>query len=94
MSKPKEVIRVGAVNVSIFENTVMKDDKILTIPKVVFQVRYKDKDGQWKSTSSLSVNDIPKAINALQKAYQILTEKGKRMPIFQAKKQLVQNHKV
>ena len=78
MSKPKEVIRVGAVNVSIFENTVMKDDKILTIPKVVFQVRYKDKEGQWKSTSSLSVNDIPKAINALQKAYQILTEKGQK----------------
>ena len=74
MSKPIEVIRVGAVNVSIFENTIMKDDKILTIPKVVFQVRYKDKQGQWKSTSSLSVNDIPKAINALQKAYQILTE--------------------
>ena len=46
MSKPKEVIRVGAVNVSIFENTVMKDDKIITIPKVVFQVRYKDKEGQ------------------------------------------------
>ena len=78
MSKPKEVIRVGAINVSIFENTVMKDDKILTIPKVVFQVRYKDKEGQWKSTSSLSVNDIPKAINALQKAYQILTEKGQK----------------
>jgi hypothetical protein len=78
MSKPKEVIRVGAVNVSIFENTIMKDDKIVTIPKVVFQVRYKDKEGQWKSTSSLSVNDIPKAINALQKAYQILTEKGQK----------------
>ena len=78
MSKPIEVIRVGAVNVSIFENTVMKDDKILTIPKVVFQVRYKDKQGQWKSTSSLSVNDIPKAINALQRAYQILTEKGQK----------------
>ena len=78
MSKPIEVIRVGAVNVSIFENTVMKDGKILTIPKVVFQVRYKDKQGQWKSTSSLSVNDIPKAINALQRAYQILTEKGQK----------------
>ena len=78
MSKPIEVIRVGAVNVSIFENTIMKDDKILTIPKVVFQVRYKDKQGQWKSTSSLSVNDIPKAINALQRAYQILTEKGQK----------------
>ena len=76
MAKPKEVIRVGAVNVSIFENTIAKNGKILTIPKAVFQVRYKDKKtDEWKSTNSLSVNDIPKAINALQKAYQILTEK-------------------
>ena len=79
MGKPIEVIRVGAVNVSIFENTFMKDGKMLRIPKAVFQVRYKDKkDGQWKSTNSLSINDIPKAISALQKAYQILTEKGQK----------------
>ena len=79
MGKPKEVIRVGAVNVSIFENTIAKDGKILSIPKVVFQVRYKDKKtGEWKSTTSLSVNDIPKAINALQRAYQILTEKSQK----------------
>lgn len=77
MTSPKEVIRVGAVNVSIFENIVVKNGKTLTIPKVVFQVRYKDKEtGEWKSTTSLSVNDIPKAINALQKAYQLLTEKS------------------
>ena len=76
MSSPKQVIRVGAVNVSIFENTIVKDGKMMTIPKAVFQVRYKDKKtGEWKSTTSLSVNDIPKAINALQKAYQALTEK-------------------
>jgi len=77
MTSPKEVIRVGAVNVSIFENTIVKNGKTLVIPKVVFQVRYKDKEtGEWKSTTSLSVNDIPKAINALQKAYQMLTEKS------------------
>jgi hypothetical protein len=76
MSSPKTVIRVGAVNVSIFENTVLKDGKLLTIPKAVFQVRYKDKKtGEWKSTSSLSINDIPKAIMALEKAFQYLTEK-------------------
>ena len=77
MSKPIEVIRVGAVNVSIFENTILKDGVTMTIPKAVFQVRYKDKTtGEWKSTSSLSVNDIPKAINALEQAYKFLTEKG------------------
>jgi hypothetical protein len=80
MSSPKQVIRVGAVNVSIFENTIVKDGKMMVIPKAVFQVRYKDKHtGEWKSTSSLSVNDIPKAISALQKAYQFLTEKDQRM---------------
>ena len=79
MAKPKEVIRVGAVNVSIFENTIAKDGKLLHIPKAVFQVRYKDKKtDEWKSTNSLSVNDIPKAINALQRAYQILTEKPQK----------------
>jgi hypothetical protein len=67
------------VNVSIFENTIVKDGKMMTIPKAVFQVRYKDKKtGEWKSTTSLSVNDIPKAINALQKAYEILTEKTQK----------------
>jgi len=77
MTSPKEVIRVGAVNVSIFENTIVKNGRTLVIPKAVFQVRYKDKEtGEWKSTTSLSVNDIPKAINALQKAYQMLTEKS------------------
>jgi len=77
MVSPKQVIRIGAVSVSIFENTVVKDGKMMTIPKAVFQVRYKDKaSGQWKSTTSLSVNDIPKAILALQQAFQILTEKN------------------
>jgi hypothetical protein len=79
MSSPKEIIRIGSVSVSIFENTIVKDDKTLVIPKAVFQVRYKDKKtGEWKSTTSLSVNDIPKAINALQKAYQVMTEKSQQ----------------
>lgn len=77
MSSPKEVFRVGSVNASVFENTIVKDGKTMVIPKVVLQVRYKDKtSGEWKSTASLSLNDIPKAISALQKAYQMLTEKG------------------
>ena len=90
MSKPIEVIRVGAVNVSIFENTVMKDGKMMTIPKAMFQVRYKDKTtGEWKSTSSLSVNDIPKAINALEQAYKFLTEKGSQKVDVQNDEELV-----
>ena len=36
------------------------------------QRRYKDQDGQWQSTNSLDVNDIPKAILALSQAYTYL----------------------
>jgi len=38
-------------------------------------VRYRDKAGQWKGTNRLSLNDLPKAILALQKAYEYLMDK-------------------
>jgi len=44
------------------------------LPKVVIEVRYKDKQDQWNGTNSLSLNDLPKAIQALQKAFEYLME--------------------
>jgi len=38
----------------------------------MLEVRYKDPSGTWKSTHSLSLNELPKAILALQKAYEYL----------------------
>jgi len=46
----------------------------VALPKVVMEVRYKDKTGQWQGTNSLSLNDLPKAILALQKAFEYLME--------------------
>ena len=40
---------------------------------------YKDMHGNFKSTSSLDTNDIPKAILALKKAYEFLTIKGHKI---------------
>ena len=74
MSKPETVFKVGAVRASIFRNVIKKNGKSISLPKVVIEVRYKDKDGQWKGTNSLSLNDLPKAILALQKAYEYLME--------------------
>ena len=39
---------------------------------MAFQKRYKSSDGEWKSTYSLDVNEIPRAIPALSKAYEYL----------------------
>jgi len=74
MAKPETVFKVGAVRASIFRNTIQKAGKSIPLPKVVLEVRYKDKTGQWNGTNSLSLNDLPKAILALQKAFEYLME--------------------
>ena len=74
MSKPEQVFKMGAVRASIFRNTIQKNGRLIPLPKVVLEVRYKDKTGQWKGTNSLSLNDLPKAILALQKAFEYLME--------------------
>jgi hypothetical protein len=74
MAKPEISFKVGAVRATIFRNVVANNGKMVPLPKVVIEVRYKDKTGQWKGTNSLSLNDIPKAILALQKAFEYLTQ--------------------
>ena len=74
MSKPETVFKIGAVRASIFRNTIEKNGQSIPLPKVVVEVRYKDKTGQWQGTNSLSLNDLPKAILALQKAFEYLME--------------------
>ena len=74
-NKPETVFKIGAVRASVFKNTIEKNGQFIPLPKVVIEVRYKDKAGQWKGTNSLSINDLPKAILALQKAFEYLMEK-------------------
>jgi len=74
MSKPETVFKVGAVRAAVFRNTIEKNGQSIQLPKVVIEVRYKDKSGQWQGTNSLSINDLPKAILALHKAFEYLME--------------------
>ena len=74
MVKPETVFKVGAVRASVFRNTIEKNGQLIPLPKVAIEVRYKDKTGKWQGTNSLSLNDLPKAILALQKAYEYLME--------------------
>ena len=74
MAKPEQTFKVGAVRASIFRNTIEKNGQLIPLPKVAIEVRYKDKTGQWQGTNSLSLNDLPKAILALQKAFEYLMD--------------------
>jgi hypothetical protein len=59
-------IRVGGVEATIWKNEY--DGK--TSFSVTLQRSYKDRNGVWKTTYSLRQNDLPKALLALQKAFE------------------------
>ena len=72
MSKPEKVFKMGAVRAAVFRNVIEKNGQQIPIRKVIIEVRYRDKKGEWKSANSLSLNELPKAITALQQAYEYL----------------------
>jgi hypothetical protein len=74
MTQPEKVFKIGVVRASVFRNIIVKAGQSISLPKVVIEVRYKDKAGNWQGTNSLSINDLPKAILALQKAFEYLME--------------------
>ena len=50
--------------------------KKFSVYTVAFERNYKDRDGNWKSTNSMRVNDIPKLRLVAQEAYEYLVRKG------------------
>ncbi len=76
MTQPERTFRHGAVSASVFVNGITRAGRTFDVQKVSLQRTYKDKSGQWQNTSSLGLNDIPKAVLCLTKAYDYLTGKG------------------
>jgi hypothetical protein len=73
MAKPEKSFKCGGCEAAVFENEIVKGGMKIPIKKVSFQKRYKSADGEWKSTGSLDVNEIPKAILVLTKAYEYIS---------------------
>ena len=73
MPQPEITFRHGLCSASIFENEFTRGEEKFTVRTVSFQRSYLDKEGNWQQTNSLKVNDIPKAILTLQRAYEFLT---------------------
>ena len=76
MAQPEITFRHGPCSASVFQNEYNRGDEKLLIRSVSFQRRYQDREGDWQTTSSLNVNDIPKAVLVLNKAYEFLTSNG------------------
>ena len=74
MSNPVKKFQAGAISVAVWENE-SSTPEAPAYQTVSLQKRFKDKNNEWKSSNSLRVSDLPKAILALQKAYEFLALK-------------------
>ncbi|HME87278.1 MAG TPA: hypothetical protein VKE88_02600 [Candidatus Nanoarchaeia archaeon] len=76
-NRPEKIFSTGAVQVSVWKNeSATKDGLKSDFRTINIQRRYADKNGEWKSTSTLRVNDLPKAALALNKAFEYLVMRG------------------
>jgi hypothetical protein len=75
-NKPEKVFSTGAIHVSVWKNEAVKDGNKSEFRTVSIQRRYTDKSGEWKSTSTFRINDLPKAALALNKAFEYLVLKN------------------
>jgi hypothetical protein len=80
MAQPDIVFKHGACHAAIFSKEVTRGERTFHARSVSFQKRYRDKSGEWQTTSYLDVNDLPRAVLVLNKAYDYLTSNGHREP--------------
>ncbi len=72
--KPERVFRIGPVTASVFANEVEGGKR--HVRNVSLQRRYRDdSDGEWKSSNSFGLGDLPQAIAVLDLAMKFVTEK-------------------
>ena len=74
--KPEQVIRVGAVAASIFKNQrELEGGEVREGYSVNLHRRYQDKEGQWQSTSTFRLSELPQAELALRLATSYVAER-------------------
>jgi len=72
MNKPEKKFRAGAISATIWKNVGEKNGAEYSFNTIALSRSYKDKDGQWKSSGSLRLTDLPRAALVLNKAYEHL----------------------
>jgi len=71
---PVVAFRYRRISAAVFEQPVQVGDHEVTVFNVSLRRSYRDGQGNWRSTHTLRLVDLPSAILALQKCYEhILT---------------------
>ena len=73
---PEKKFRASPVTATIWTNEGKgKDGEEHIYRTISLERSYKDKEGNWQSTGSMRVNDLPKAILVLNKSYEYISIK-------------------
>ena len=75
--QPEKKFIVGSISTTIWKNDVIDENTkgVRSYNTITFERVYKDKNNEWSKTNSLRTNDLPKAILALNKAYEFVSLK-------------------
>lgn len=75
-NSPEKKFRASPVTATVWANEVRtKEGETRMYRTISLERVYKDKDGSWKSTTSLRTNDLPKAVLVLNKAFEYISLK-------------------
>ncbi len=70
-NQPETKFRAGAVSATVWLNQIKRQNGETGAYRTVsLDRRYKDKDGNWKSSGSLRAIDLPRAVLVLNKAFE------------------------
>ena len=74
---PEKKFRAGGIAATIWKNDRQRaTGETFSYHTVSLERRYKDQAGNWKSASSMRLQDLPKAALVLQEAYRYLVLNG------------------
>ena len=76
VNAPEKKFSTGVISATIWKNSgTSKKGEPVEFRTISLQRRYTNENGEWKSTSSLRINDLPKASLDSNKAYEYLVIK-------------------
>jgi hypothetical protein len=71
INTPEKKFSTGVISSTIWKNSgKSKKGDTVEFKTISLQRRYTDEAGEWKSTNSLRINDLPKAALVLNKSYE------------------------
>ena len=73
---PEKKFRAGAIAATVWKNAGQREGKPVEYRTISIDRVYKDKEDKWQHTSSMRLNDLPRALVVLQQAYEYIVLNG------------------